>query len=81
MTNSQALREAKNRWGKNSKIERMVLKKTYARQSKKAKNVDIEYRVGMIQVRPVWGSVFVVKGIGQTWEDAFKDADRKQSPS
>jgi hypothetical protein len=76
MTDSQALQEAKNRWGKDAKIEQMVQKRINARQSKRAAHVDIEYRVGVIKIQPVWGSVFVVKGIGHTWEEAFNDADR-----
>ncbi len=76
MTDSQALQEAKNRWGKDAKIEQMAQKRMSARQSRRAAHVDIEYRVGMIRRQPVLGSVFVVKGIGHTWEEAFNDADR-----
>jgi hypothetical protein len=78
MTYSQAFEEAKNRWGKDSKIEEMVQNRMSARQYKRPPNVDMEYRVGMIKVRPVWGPVFVVKGVGHTWEEAFNDADRKK---
>lgn len=76
MTHSQALQEAENRWGKDSKIEEMAQKRMNARQSRLPAHVDIEYRVGMMKIRPVWGPVFVVKGVGHTWEEAFNDADR-----
>ena len=80
MIHSKALQEAKNRWGKDSKIEEIVQKKMSAKQSKLATPVDedIEYRVGMIKKQSVWGPVFVVKGVGHTWEEAFNDADRKK---
>jgi hypothetical protein len=76
MTYNQAFQEAKNRWGNDSRIEEMVQKRVRARQSKQPTNVDMEYRVGMIKIRPIWGPVFVVKGVGHSWEEAFNDADR-----
>lgn len=78
MTYSQALREAKKRWGKDVRIERIVLNRKNSRQTKRAAPIGVEYRVGPIAVGPVLGSVFVVKGIGRNWEEAFVYADRQK---
>lgn len=76
MTNSQALKEAKKRWGKKVRVEKILRKKKGSRTRTKDNSLGAEYRVGTIKTIPSLGAVFDVKGIGQTWEEAFRDADR-----
>ena len=76
MTHSQALQEAKIRWGKDIRIESIFRKKKSGRHQRSDAHTDVEHRVGMIKMHPVLGAIFDVKGIGETWEDAFKNADR-----
>ena len=78
MTESQALQEAQDRWGKDVRVEELSRNKKSSRHNDSGGNTDIQYRVGMIKIRPVWGAVFEVKGFGQTWEEAFKNADNKK---
>lgn len=76
MTNSQAFEEAKSRWGSDVRVERVFKKRNGSRRQGSSAHSDAECRVGMMNLVPLLGAVFVVKGIGQTWEEAFKDADR-----
>ena len=76
MTNSQAFEEAKFRWGNDVKIERVFKKKSGSRHQGSSAQGDAECWVGTIKLVPLLGSVFVVKGTGQDWEEAFKYADR-----
>jgi predicted membrane-bound mannosyltransferase len=78
MTESQALQEAKDRWGKDGRIEEVSRHKKSSKQSNAPENADIQYRVGIIKIRPVWGTVFEVKGYGTTWEEAFKNVDNRK---
>lgn len=79
MTDSQALQEARDRWGNDGRVE-MVSRKMKSRwQGKSGEDIGVEYRVGINKVLPVWGSVFDVKGFGGTWEDAFRHADDGKS--
>ena len=76
MTYDQALQEAKDRWGKDVRIEKVIRKKSSRRINTGTRPEDIECRVGTTKMQPVCGVVFDVKGTGQTWEEAFKCADR-----
>lgn len=79
MTYRRARQEAKNRWGKEVRIERVVLKRKNSRQTKRGVPIGTEYRVGTIKLIPLLGPVFVVKGMGHNWEEAFKYADRQKT--
>lgn len=79
MTDRQALQEAKDRWGKKARIEKVSRRMKRGRHTKAGTSIGIECRVGTTQKRPVWGEVFAVKGIGQTWEDAFRQADGQRA--
>ena len=78
MTESQAFQEAQDRWGKDVRVEEVSRNKKSSRHIHSDENTDMQCRVGMIKIRPVWGAVFQVKGYGQTWEEAFKNADNRK---
>ncbi len=81
MTNSQAHEEAEIRWGKDVRIERVFRTKKGSRHWGISAHSDAECRVGTIKLVPLLGAVFVVKGTGQNWEEAFKYADRQKPVS
>lgn len=62
MTNKQALAEAQRRWGRLAAIQKDRYK------------TGLTYTVGNV----IMGLALMVKGQGDTWEAAFKNADEKE---
>ncbi len=79
MTESQALQEAKDRWGKDVRVEKVARNLKGHRHANANENKDIQCRVGMVKLRPQLGQVFDIKGTGTTWEEAFKYADNQKA--
>lgn len=68
MTAKQALTQARKRWGKNAAV------RDGGKQTILDGHVMSErYRVGRIEM----GMFFCVEADGETWEQAFKNADKK----
>lgn len=72
MTKTQALKEAKKRWGKHAAVK----DSGKARQSEDGKHTFWRFDVGRIAL-PDFFPMFEVMGSGATWEDAFTEADRR----
>ena len=64
MNMDAAQEEARNRWGNNARVRKYAPKE---------RDRPIQYKVGI----SVLGGMFKAKGIGLSWEEAFKEADRR----
>jgi hypothetical protein len=64
MTTLEALQQAQRRWGEAGRV-----------RHRPNEPASVRFRVGK-QI----GSVFWVKGVGQSWEDAFQAADQNGQP-
>ena len=67
MTDKEARRQARRRWGRGAHIRITNWKKT----SKDAR--PLTHAIGRIEL----GCLFAVKGQGRNWAEAFADAERK----
>jgi hypothetical protein len=65
MTDDEALTEARRRWGATARV--------HCRGP-----VGSKQRVHAVGVRK--DALFLVRGVADSWEEAFQDADRRPSP-
>lgn len=65
MTKSQALAEARRRWGKYAWVKREAIPSQFDRY-------NAWYEVGHLD------TVLITDGAGSSWEEAFADADRRE---
>jgi len=75
MTAKQALSEARRRWGKKAVIGNDTGYTWFDPRTKEHKPIVKAYRVGVV----MWGWAFHVKGMGDNWVEAFKDADAREA--